>query len=103
MQHLTIILGATTVSFQICIEKFNLIFEMSFPIISDVNKWSFEMPSCAGGRQSPVNINPESAVVDSKMPALTFSNYDVIFPQTITNNGRTGLHHIKFIINITVP
>lgn len=90
MQHLTIILGATTVSFQICIEKLNFIFEMSFPIISDVNKWSFEMPSCAGGRQSPVNINPKSAVVDSKMPALTFSNYDVIFPQTITNNGRTG-------------
>jgi len=58
--------------------------------ISEVNKWPVKMPSCAGGRQSPVNINPKLAVVDPTIPALTFSNYDVIFPQTCTNNGRTG-------------
>jgi len=42
-----------------------------------------------GNRQSPININPALAIPAPEMAALTFTNYDIVFPQTITNNGHT--------------
>ncbi len=43
------------------------------------------VPSSAN--QSPVNIIETIVVPASEMPALTFTNYDIVFPQTITNDG----------------
>lgn len=61
----------------------------------DPSHWPSKSVACGGDRQSPININPALAVQDPDMPVLTFNNYDIVFPQTITNNGHTG----KLILN----
>ena len=57
---------------------------------SDPNGWESVSPECGGERQSPVGIDSTKAIPSSQMPAITFDNYDIVFRQTITNNGHTG-------------
>lgn len=58
---------------------------------SDPSSWPSDAAACGGEHQSPVNIDPKKAIQNPEMPAITFINYDKIFPQIITNNGHTGI------------
>jgi carbonic anhydrase len=69
-----------------CICFHNLIFKYTESV-----KWPIRIaPSCGGEHQSPINIEPTQAVV-TDYPRLSFVRYDKVFPETITNNGHTGI------------
>ncbi|TSK20057.1 Carbonic anhydrase 7 [Bagarius yarrelli] len=50
--------------------------------------WHRSYPLAQGARQSPINIVPEEAVYDSRLPAITVS-YDNCTSLTISNNGHS--------------
>lgn len=56
----------------------------------DVNDWNRKYISCNGSRQSPIDIDPLTAVW-MDYPVFEFGNYDKIAPENINNNGLTGI------------
>ncbi len=56
-------------------------------------KWPIRIAPCGGEHQSPINIEPSKAVV-TDYPRLSFVHYDKVFPETVTNNGHTGIIRI---------
>jgi carbonic anhydrase len=56
-------------------------------------KWPIRIAPCGGEHQSPINIEPTKAIT-TDYPRLSFVYYDKVFPETVTNNGHTGIIRI---------
>ena len=56
----------------------------------DAAHWYNHYTMCSGSKQSPIDIDPASAVPQNFLP-IFLSNYDTTDkPLTLTNNGHTG-------------
>ncbi|EFX88119.1 alpha-carbonic anhydrase [Daphnia pulex] len=51
-------------------------------------KWEEHESNCAGQHQSPININTDEVIV-TNYPKFIFQNYDLVFPESLENNGHT--------------
>jgi hypothetical protein len=56
----------------------------------DPQKWDEHELNCAGLHQSPINFNTDEVVV-TNYPKFTFENYNLVFPESLENNGHTGI------------
>jgi carbonic anhydrase len=56
----------------------------------DPQKWEEHESNCAGLHQSPINFNTDEVVV-TNYPKFTFENYNLVFPESLENNGHTGI------------
>lgn len=57
-------------------------------ILAGPSAWHKSYPIAQGARQSPINIVPEEAVYDSRLPAISLS-YENCTSLTISNNGHS--------------
>jgi len=57
----------------------------------DTDSWATKYRDCAGEFQSPINIDPASAVREP-YPRMIFGNYNQLAAENITNNGHTGIY-----------
>ena len=63
---------------------------MKFHIpLKDTDSWALAYEECGGEFQSPINIDPKTAVREN-YPRMTFGNYDKVSAENITNNVHTG-------------
>lgn len=54
--------------------------------------WSADYPFCGANHQSPIDINPDTAVYNSNLSEFSFHGYDTVFSASefdIQNNGHT--------------
>ena len=58
---------------------------------ADVNQWPIDFPMCGSEQQSPINLDPLTAV-EYPYPTLSFVNYDKAFVQFLVNNGHTSIN-----------
>jgi carbonic anhydrase len=45
---------------------------------------------CGGKHQSPINIETKT-VITVNYPKFIFHNYDLVFPESLENDGHTGI------------
>lgn len=57
-------------------------------ILAGPSAWHKSYPIAQGARQSPINIVPEEAVYDSRLPGISLS-YENCTSLTISNNGHS--------------
>ena len=62
--------------------------------LSDTESWALHYSECGGEFQSPINIDPKTAIRENS-PRIVFGNYDRVAAENITNNGHTG----QFVLN----
>jgi carbonic anhydrase len=51
--------------------------------------WMEHESHCGGQHQSPINIESNKAIL-ANYPEFIFHNYDLVFPESLENNGHTG-------------
>ncbi len=56
----------------------------------DPTQWPVDFPTCGGEQQSPINLDPLTAV-EFDYPTFSFANYDKAFVEVVTNNGHTSI------------
>ena len=64
--------------------------EINFILNKDTDGWTSKYRDCAGEFQSPINIDPGSAIREF-YPRMIFGNYNLLAAENITNNGHTGI------------
>jgi carbonic anhydrase len=57
--------------------------------LTGADNWPKDHHDCGGHFQSPINIDPTTAIREN-YPRIFFGNYDKVAAENITNNGHTG-------------
>ncbi|EFX88103.1 alpha-carbonic anhydrase [Daphnia pulex] len=60
----------------------------------DPEQWPVNFPMCGGEQQSPINLDPFTAL-EFDYPTFNFFNYDKAFVETVINNGHTIMLQVK--------